>query len=151
MTEAQRKALQKYHKSEKGKVARSRAVKKYQSGKGFTSVRNAIKKYLGTDKGRKASQTTKRRYEFKKKGLDVSLTSADWEQILIDFDNKCAYCGSQEKLCQEHFIPVSKGGGYTKRNILPACLSCNNKKRNKHPADWLPAETYRRIANYLGI
>ncbi|RPI95510.1 MAG: HNH endonuclease [Chloroflexi bacterium] len=123
----------------------------FQSDKGKSSLRRAINSYFETAKGRLARMMAVQRYAAKKNGLPSSLTAKEWKQILIDFDSRCAYCGSDKRLIQEHFIPVSKGGEYTKRNIVPACCSCNNKKRNKHPADFLSAETYRRVANYLGV
>jgi len=40
-------------------------------------------------------------------------------------------------LHQDHYIPVTKNGGYTPDNILPACQSCNLSKWNSDPHDWL--------------
>ena len=32
---------------------------------------------------------------------------------------------------RDHVIPISKGGNNTKENIVPACGSCNSKKKDK--------------------
>ena len=58
----------------------------------------------------------------------VDLTFAQWEQIKIDFNHCCAYCGSQTELEQDHVMPISKGGNHTSANIVPACRACNAKK-----------------------
>ena len=75
-------------------------------------------------------------------GLAADLTQAQWEEILEEFGRSCAYCGAQGGLQQDHVVPVSKGGAYTRKNILPACGSCNSSKGNKSLLEWLPG---RRI------
>ena len=82
-------------------------------------------------------------------GLPADFTQKDWRAVKRQFNNRCAYCGRVAALAQDHFVPVARGGGYTRRNIVPACSSCNNKKGGKDPQDWLPAEKYRQIAAYL--
>ena len=47
-----------------------------------------------------------------------------------------------EQLHQEHFIPLSKGGGYTHNNIIPACRSCNSSKWNNNFFDWYPKQEF---------
>ena len=70
------------------------------------------------------------------RNLEANFTSVDWEKCKSIFNNTCAYCGKKSKLQQEHVIPVSKGGTYTKDNILPACKSCNSSKNNRDFATW---------------
>jgi hypothetical protein len=71
------------------------------------------------------------RREAKKRSLPATLTVKQWHEIVNAFDGKCAYCGEEKPLTQDHFIPVSKNGGYTKENIIPSCLSCNCSKIDK--------------------
>ena len=151
MKESIKRAIQKYHKSQKGKAARARAVKKYQTENenGIASVRNAIKKYLSTERGKASIRNMVQRYNARKHGLKATLTANEWEKIKVAFGDKCAYCGCEASLCQEHFIPVSRGGAYVYENILPSCKSCNHKKKDKHPADWLPSEKYQAILRYF--
>ena len=89
-------------------------------------------------------------------GLPHTLTGPELHDTWLYFDNKCAYCG-EDKLClhSDHFIPVTKGGGYTKDNIVPACWHCNSSKSNKYPLDWLIMREgglvkYAEISSYLG-
>lgn len=70
--------------------------------------------------------------------LPASLTVEQWESIKIHFGNKCCYCGSDGKLEQDHFIPLSKGGEYTANNIVPSCPSCNYSKNKNYFHEWYP-------------
>lgn len=66
--------------------------------------------------------------------LPATLTTAQWLQILEGYGNCCAYCGKGGmKLTQDHVVPVSKGGGTTADNIVPACKPCNSKKGARLP------------------
>ena len=62
--------------------------------------------------------------------LEFSLTKDEWHNILEKFNHRCAYCGKDGKLEMDHVIPITGGGPTTKDNIVPACRSCNSKKRN---------------------
>jgi 5-methylcytosine-specific restriction endonuclease McrA len=44
----------------------------------------------------------------RKKLLLATLTLEQWEQIKKYFNNRCAYCGEEIYLEQDHFIPISK-------------------------------------------
>jgi len=74
----------------------------------------------------------------KKMALTATLTSNQWNSIRLTFNNKCAYCGKELPLAQEHFLPLSKGGEYTHNNIIPSCKSCNSSKGNKDFFEWYP-------------
>lgn len=68
----------------------------------------------------------------KRRGLEHDLTVEQWNCILDFYDHSCAYCGETGvPLNIDHFIPVSKGGGTTALNVVPACVSCNCSKSNK--------------------
>lgn len=86
----------------------------------------------------------------KEAGVPHTLTGKEWQKTLDYFGYKCAYCGASGRMTQDHFIPLSKGGGYTAGNIVPACFSCNSAKNDNDPRQWLPVEKYHHIANYLG-
>lgn len=62
--------------------------------------------------------------------LPSTLTIKQWEYIKIQFENKCCYCGRSLPLEQEHFIPVTHNGEYSKDNIICACRSCNSSKHD---------------------
>jgi len=91
-----------------------------------------------------------------KRSLLSTLTVAQWEAIKQYFNNACCYCGEEKPLHQEHFLALSKGGEYTRNNIVPACKSCNSSKRDKTFFAWYPShESYDKdreykILKYLG-
>ncbi|NFI95603.1 HNH endonuclease [Clostridium botulinum] len=74
----------------------------------------------------------------KKKQIYANFTEEQWRKIKNAFNNKCAYCGQELPLSQEHFVPLSKGGEYTLNNIIPSCRHCNSSKCNKDFFDWYP-------------
>ena len=60
-----------------------------------------------------------------------------WRCSLYGF--RCAYCKSSTKrLEQDHVIPVSHGGLGWPSNLVPACRSCNAKKRDRKGGVWVP-------------
>ena len=51
----------------------------------------------------------------------------------------CYYCHSnvgRDKLTMDHVVPLSRGGKSSKGNIVPACKTCNNKKKSMLPVEW---------------
>lgn len=97
-----------------------------------------------------------RRHE-RSRALPCTLTADEWTETLFYFGYKCVYCGLEvEMLCRDHFVPVVKGGGFTKDNIVPACRHCNSSKRTSD-AEWWLKKNYKdgeyrfsAIINYLG-
>jgi hypothetical protein len=49
--------------------------------------------------------------------------------ILAVSDGKCFYC-SAPAVQADHVVPMSRGGTDALHNLVPACSSCNLKKRN---------------------
>lgn len=77
-----------------------------------------------------------------KAALPATLTSEQWAEILMVFEYECAYCGEKESLQQDHFVPVTKSGGYVRNNIVPACGRCNNSKSNTDYSEWYPKKSF---------
>lgn len=114
--------------------------------------REQARKWYNTERGRKLSMTKTNSYRAKKKRLLNDLTVKQWNECLKYFNNTCAYCGEHhEVLEQEHFIPVSKGGPFTKKNIVPACRGCNASKLNQDFFEWYPRQNYYSIERELKI
>jgi hypothetical protein len=115
--------------------------------------------YKRTEKGRESTRRYNHSREANKKGLLNTLSANDWKNAKLHFANSCCYCGNDEseKLTQDHFFPLSKGGEYTSKNIIPACGSCNFSKNNKDFFDWYPKQPFyskqreRKILKYLDI
>lgn len=50
---------------------------------------------------------------------------------------RCQYCGktcSKHQLTLDHVIPVSQGGAKSWKNIVTACIECNQRKGGRTPA-----------------
>lgn len=56
------------------------------------------------------------------------LTAEQWEQILASQEWRCAHCGTEDDLTQDHIVPVSRGGAHTASNIQALCRLCNSRK-----------------------
>ena len=116
------------------------------------------KEYRGThrDVYTKCHVATEQRRRKYAQNVISDLTTKEWDNIQTYFDFKCAYCGKGSvQLTQDHVIPLSKGGNYTKSNIIPACRTCNAKKNNKLIDEWYSKQKFysknreEKIINYL--
>lgn len=73
----------------------------------------------------------------RRKGAIGFIKFMEWLNLVDFFDGRCAYCGvPSNKLEPDHVLPISRGGTNTLINILPACRSCNAKKKNKTLGEW---------------
>jgi 5-methylcytosine-specific restriction endonuclease McrA len=113
-----------------------KALTYYENNK--EEAKNYSKAYLKTDRGKQLCTLRKHKRKSRFKKVIATLTITQWEMCKKHFDYKCAYCGAKDLLEQEHFVPLSKGGEYTRKNIIPACKSCNASKNNKSFFDWYP-------------
>jgi 5-methylcytosine-specific restriction endonuclease McrA len=51
----------------------------------------------------------------------------------------CHFCGGRfaaGDLTMEHIVPLARGGKSTKSNIVPACKTCNSRKKYLLPVEW---------------
>lgn len=120
--------------------AESRRYNKSEAG------RKATRKYRHSEKGRMALRICDARRYNKERKLPHDFTLDDWQEILTVFGGRCAYCDEEvDKLEQDHFIPVAMEGGYERGNILPACPSCNRRKSDKSPLNFLGIRKYGEI------
>jgi hypothetical protein len=64
------------------------------------------------------------------------VSPTDRERVFDRFEGMCAYCGSPAYGI-DHVVAVKKGGGSRRGNLLPACRSCNSKKRTRDLDEFL--------------
>jgi hypothetical protein len=74
------------------------------------------------------------------------------QEIIDESDGRCFYCGVEVGSFwhAEHMIPRSRGGGYTKENIVVSCPKCNMRKNNRNVIEFknhLKKRTIKRIEN----
>ena len=100
--------------------------------------------------------TTRRRT--RQKNLLATLTIEEWRQCLEYFDYKDAYTGLPMKvISKDHVVPLSKGGGYTRPNIVPCENSVNNAKNDADFFEWYSAQPFfsekrlKKILRWTGL
>lgn len=72
-----------------------------------------------------------------------SLTLDQWEQCLEFFNYKDAYTGlPMEVISQDHIIPISKGGPYTRDNIVPCEININCSKQDSDMEEWFRKQPF---------
>lgn len=58
--------------------------------------------------------------------------------IMLRDGTSCQYCGvkgAAGELTLDHVIPRARGGGSTWENLVASCKRCNNRKRDRTPAE----------------
>lgn len=63
-------------------------------------------------------------------------TRAEWLALLEAYGNRCAACGSTDRLERDHIIPLSRGGTDAISNIQPLCKRCNCSKHARLMHEW---------------
>lgn len=58
------------------------------------------------------------------------------QKVLWRDGYKCVYCGSTERLTQDHILPKSRCGTDTLKNLVCACYACNQAKKDLTPQEW---------------
>lgn len=74
-----------------------------------------------------------RRRRARKQAVSENFT-IEMAQLVREFwANQCAVCGETEKLCIDHWLPLSLGYALTPGNAVLLCRSCNGGKGAKLP------------------
>lgn len=55
-------------------------------------------------------------------------TKDEWKKLIVEFRYRCAYCGVDGTLTEDHLVPLARGGSDFIENIVPACRDCNESK-----------------------
>ena len=140
--EYSKKYMKEYYEKNKEEI-KERNKKWYEKNKEAKKEYNKeyMKKYFKTEKGKKIHNTLEQKRRAIKKALPSDLTAEQWEQILNDFENKCALTENIENVSLEHFLPLSIGhGGTTIGNVYPMNLNLNTSKNNKNPLKWIKTQ-----------
>ncbi|HOV86064.1 MAG TPA: HNH endonuclease [Syntrophobacteraceae bacterium] len=60
-----------------------------------------------------------------------------WQRQLAK--GTCHYCGKRVpslELTMDHVVPLVRGGGSTRGNVVPSCKQCNSRKKYLLPVEW---------------
>lgn len=88
----------------------------------------------------KNCERTRRRRALRLRAPICDFTLQEWFEIKKRYGYRCAYCGEQKPLERDHSIPLSRGGSHTASNIVPACRSCNSRKKDRTVEEFLRKE-----------
>jgi len=142
--------LSEYYKKNKEKVSKRNKIYRQENIE-KEAVRHKIYREENREQGIKDAQARRAR----KKNLPATYTAKQWKACKTYFKNACCYCGKKDKLEQDHFIPLTRGGEYTHNNIICACRTCNSSKNNNDPFVWYSQQEFysssreRKILKYL--
>ena len=70
-------------------------------------------------------------YKHLLRGPGDDLTFEQWQEILVKYDHRCAYCGAPNPKTMDHVVSIKNGGLHTASNVVPSCKSCNSSKGSK--------------------
>lgn len=120
-------------------IARLSAEKHIEKKRAFSREYNKRKRAESPDAAREAGRRQAAMRRSREKGAGGAISAADWQMLFDLFEtNVCLYCGSTDsKLTMDHWMPVVRGGKTELGNLLPCCKSCNSRKGDKHPDEWL--------------
>lgn len=89
-------------------------------------------KYYSSEKSKmkKRARDMRRRALKRKADIEHRITHTTIEDLLIKYNEKCAYCGKcvKEEYHIDHKRPLSRGGGNEFENLALSCPTCNFKK-----------------------
>jgi 5-methylcytosine-specific restriction endonuclease McrA len=107
-------------------------------------IRNLVKeqrranpeRFRAIDRARYWRNLEKRRHQSRvararRSGVSCYLTLEQWKDLLRRFNFRCAYCLkrlTKKNRSLDHLIPLTRGGGNTLDNLVPACRRCNQRK-----------------------
>jgi 5-methylcytosine-specific restriction endonuclease McrA len=86
-----------------------------------------------TTEGRIKQNAKNQTRRARKNSVVSTLTAPDLREIRDKAKGTCFYCHAKTNLTLDHVIPISKGGGHTRDNVVMACRSCNSSKGSKDP------------------
>lgn len=125
------------------KYVKSHPDKVYERQKSYHSqswvrehYRNLQNLWRKTDRGRKSLLLSLQKRRTHAENVINDLTDTDISLLLEVQDGKCAKCkrlfSDELRYTLDHILPLSMGGGLTRRNVQLLCKSCNSSKNARH-------------------
>lgn len=118
---------------------RSRAIKRSWSQRNPENARKQAKRYAKRHPDKVLERNKRRRA--RERGAPGDYSRAEWFACLARWDYECAYCTlpftSDRLPTQDHMLPLTRGGHHVDANIVPACRSCNSRKRTRTAEEFI--------------
>lgn len=89
-------------------------------------VRERARKWSRDHPVEKARQRHARRA--REVGAPGAWMASEWRALRESLGDRCAYCGSTQRLTIDHVVPLVRGGSNSIDNLIVACRSCNSRK-----------------------
>ena len=138
----QRKEQRKRNNTDEQKRRQSLRMSEYYKNNRDKILKN-VKLYRQSEEGRRVQKIYNQTRKNREAGVVSDFTVNDWIKCKTYFDYRCCYCGKSDvELHQDHFVPLSKRGNYTKCNIVPSCETCNKRKHATLFFEWYPHYKY---------
>lgn len=135
-TAKRRASALRYAKTAKGKESQYRANHSAR-------YKSARSRYNRTVKGRACAIRNSHAHRARKKGTDaVQYTFAERQDRFSEFDHRCAYCGGEGPLSEDHVVALGRGGPHAIINVVPCCLSCNKRKNAQDVTIWYEKQPF---------
>lgn len=133
--DATHKAERKAYDAQRGDYNRKKC-RRYNSENRKT-LREYNKRYVKTEAGRLSRLNSRHRRRALQKASPKPPTSKEM-RTLRESAKECFYCrSSHARLTFDHFISLSQGGEHSLQNIVMACGSCNSRKKDRDPHEFI--------------
>lgn len=112
--------------------------------------RQAFKKYYNSTKGKLNNRRGSSKRRARARNAEGSCSREQWLARLAFHKYRCRYCGTPLTVLTaepDHMIPLSRGGTQWPSNLVPACRTCNAKKKNKTFFEFMALLGQRDIPN----
>lgn len=80
------------------------------------------------DEARACRRRARHRRRARERNAPGTFTQADWLQVLVRHDGRCARCCADGEQTIDHIVPLSLGGTNDPSNLQPMCHLCNSTK-----------------------
>lgn len=115
-----------YYETNKDRILQ-RGKEYYRSNRERVASRG--RRYYLANKDKKAAYS--RNYRARRAKSGGTITPEEWQEVLLQFDGRCARCGSDDRIEMDHVVPLWRGGRHDISNVQPLCKSCNCEKHTK--------------------
>ena len=111
-------------------------------------VKKSKKEYKQTEKGKEVTRNSKIKSRHKRRAIEKNqtFTKEQIEEMMLFFDNCCAYSGKVLKdninYSIDHIVPLSKGGDNLIYNLVPMDKNYNSSKGIKDMLKWYQQQEF---------
>lgn len=136
-----REALKRKQQKKELVAAKKEANEAAKALKLSTLAEKPKRKALTEEERKEAKRQGKRNYKHVRRArinnCEVKATPKIVGEARKNAGERCYYCGKKSELTLDHFEPLAKGGAHCVSNFVFACFSCNSRKRDLDPFDFM--------------